>query len=79
MKDKILSFLKQLAIKAKPIFDKVLHFGGHRLHLALASIAGLYWNLSPQNRHRMRLAAFAFAILSVGIVVGRISNVNRNV
>ena len=79
MKDKILSFLKQLAIKAKPIFDKVLHFGGHRLHLALASVAGLYWNLSPQNRHRMRLAAFAFAILSVGIVVGRISNVNRNV
>ena len=79
MKDKILSFLKQLAIKAKPIFDKVSHFGGHRLHLALASVAGLYWNLSPQNRHRMRLAAFAFAILSVGIVVGRISNVNRNV
>ena len=79
MKDKILSFLKQLAIKAKPIFDKVLHFGGQRLHLVLASVAGLYWNLSPQNRHRMRLAAFAFAILSVGIVVGRISNVNRNV
>ncbi len=79
MKDKILSFLKQLAIKVKPIFDKVLHFGGQRLHLVLASVAGLYWNLSPQNRHRMRLAAFAFAILSVGIVVGRISNVNRNV
>ncbi|MFZ3038235.1 MAG: efflux RND transporter periplasmic adaptor subunit [Polynucleobacter sp.] len=79
LKDKILSFLKQLAIKAKPIFDKVLHFGGQRLHLVLASVAGLYWNLSPQNRHRMRLAAFAFAILSVGIVVGRISNVNRNV
>jgi Cu(I)/Ag(I) efflux system membrane fusion protein len=79
LKDKILSFLKQLAIKVKPIFDKVLHFGGQRLHLVLASVAGLYWNLSPQNRHRMRLAAFAFAILSVGIVVGRISNVNRNV
>ncbi len=79
MKDKILSFLKQLAIKAKPIFDKDLHFGGQRLHLARASVAGLYWNLSPQNRHRMRLAAFAFAILSVGIVVGRISNVNRSV
>ena len=79
MKDKILSLLKQLADKAKPIVDKTLHFGGHRLHVALASIAGLYWNLSPQNRHRMRLAAFAFAILSVGIVVGRITNVNRNV
>ena len=79
MKDKILSFLKELAVKAKPITDKALHFGGHKLQLALASVAGLYWNLSPQNRHRVRLAAFAFAILSVGIVVGRITNVNRNV
>ena len=79
MKDKILSFLKQLADKVKPIVSKVLHFGGHRLQVVLASAAGLYWNLSPQNRHRMRLAAFAFAILSMGIVLGRITNVNRNV
>ena len=79
MKDKILSFLKQLADKVKPIVSKVLHFGGHRLQAVLASAAGLYWNLSPQNRHRMRLAAFAFAILSMGIVLGRITNVNRNV
>jgi Cu(I)/Ag(I) efflux system membrane fusion protein len=79
LKDKILSFLKQFVDKAKPIAEKALHFGGHKLQLALASVAGLYWNLSPQNRHRVRLAAFAFAILSVGIVVGRITNVNRNV
>ena len=79
MKDKILSFLKQFADKARPILDKVLHLGGHRLQVALASVAGLYWNLSPQNRHRMRLAAFAFAILSMGIVLGRMTNVNRNV
>ncbi len=79
MKDKILSFLKQFGDKAKPIADKAMHFGGHRLHVALASVAGLYWNLSPQNRHRVRLAAFAFAILSMGIVLGRITNVNRNV
>jgi Cu(I)/Ag(I) efflux system membrane fusion protein len=79
LKDKILSFLKQLADKVKPIVSKVLHFGGHRLQVVLASAAGLYWNLSPQNRHRMRLAAFAFAILSMGIVLGRITNVNRNV
>ena len=79
MKDKILSFLKQLADKVKPIVSKVLHFGGHRLQAVLASAAGLYWNLSPQNRHRMRLAAFAFAILSMGIVLGRITTVNRNV
>jgi Cu(I)/Ag(I) efflux system membrane fusion protein len=79
LKDKILSFLKQLADKVKPIVSKVLHFGGHRLQAVLASAAGLYWNLSPQNRHRMRLAAFAFAILSMGIVLGRITTVNRNV
>lgn len=79
MKDQILSFLKQLADKVKPIVDKGVHFGGHRLQVILASIAGLYWNLNPQNRHRLRLAAFAFAILSMGIVLGRITNVNRNV
>lgn len=79
LKDQILSFLKQLVDKAKPLTDKVLHFGGHRLQLAFASVAGLYWNLSPQNRHRVRLAAVAFAILSMGIVLGRITNVNRNV
>jgi Cu(I)/Ag(I) efflux system membrane fusion protein len=77
LKDQILSFLKQLADKARPITDKVMHFGGHRLQVALAGIGGLYWNLSPQNRHRVRLAAFAFAILSMGIVLGRITIVNR--
>ncbi len=77
MKDQILSFLKQLADKARPIADRVMHFGGHRLQVALASIAGLYWNLSPQNRHRVRLAAYAFTILSMGIVLGRITIVNR--
>ena len=79
MKDQILSFLKQLADKVRPIAGKVLHFGGHRLQVALANIAGLYWNLSPHNRHRVRLAAFAFAILSMGIVLGRITIVNRSV
>ena len=79
MKDQILSFLKQLADKAKPVTDKALRFGGQRLLLAFASVAGLYWNLSPQNRSRVRLAAVAFTILSIGIVLGRITNVNRNV
>jgi Cu(I)/Ag(I) efflux system membrane fusion protein len=45
--------------------------------VALAGVGGLYWNLSPQNRNRVRLAAFAFAILSMGIVLGRITIVNR--
>ena len=79
MKDKILSLFKQFAEKAKPIANKAWHFGGHRLQVAFAAVAGLYWNLSPQNRYRVRLAAFAFAILSMGIVLGRITNVNRNV
>ena len=86
MKDKILSFLKQLADKAKPFIDKArpivdkgLRFGGHRLQVAIASASGLYWNLSPQNRQRVRLAAVAFTILSLGIVLGRITNVNRTV
>jgi Cu(I)/Ag(I) efflux system membrane fusion protein len=79
LKDQILSFLKQLADKAKPVTDKALRFGGQRLLLAFASVAGLYWNLSPQNRSRVRLAAVAFAILSIGIVLGRITNVNRTV
>ena len=86
MKDQILSFLKQLADKArpfidkaKPIVDKGLRFGGHHLKVAFASISDLYWNLSPQNRQRVRLVAVAFAILSIGIVLGRITNVNRTV
>lgn len=86
MKDQILSFLKQLADKARPFIDKAkpivnkgLRFGGHHLKVAFASISGLYWNLSPQNRQRVRLVAVAFAILSIGIVLGRITNVNRSV
>ena len=79
MKDKILSFLKQLSAKAKPILHKGAHQGTHHAKVAAAGLAGLYWNLSPQNRSRVRLAAFAFAILSLGIVVGRITNVNRTV
>ena len=79
MKDKFLSFLKQWFEKAKPIVHKGATHGASHAKLAAAGLAGLYWNLSPQNRHRVRLAAFAFAILSVGIMVGRLTNVNRAV
>ena len=79
MKDKILSFLNQLAEKVKPILHKGAHHGTHHAKVAAVGLAGLYWNLSPQNRYRVRLAAFAFAILSLGIVVGRVTNVNRAV
>jgi Cu(I)/Ag(I) efflux system membrane fusion protein len=77
LKDKILSFLKHIAEKVKPILHKGAHHGTHHAKVAAAGLAGLYWNLSPQNRYRVRLAAFAFAILSLGIVVGRVTNVNR--
>lgn len=79
MKDKILSFLKHLTEKVKPILHKGADHGTHHAKVAAAGLAGLYWNLSPQNRYRVRLAAFAFAILSLGIVVGRVTNVNRAV
>ncbi len=79
MKDKFLSFLKQWFEKAKPIVHKGATHGASHAKVAAAGLAGLYWNLSPQNRHRVRLAAFAFAILSLGIVLGRVTNVNRSV
>ena len=79
MKDKFLSFLKQWFEKAKPIVHKGATHGASHAKVAAAGLAGLYWNLSPQNRHRVRLAAFAFAILSLGIMVGRLTNVNRAV
>ncbi len=53
------------------------HQSAHHAKGAAIGLAGLYWNLSPTNRYRVRLAAFAFAILSIGIVVGRVTNVNR--
>jgi Cu(I)/Ag(I) efflux system membrane fusion protein len=79
LKDKILSFLKQLFEKAKPHLQKGADHGAHHAKVAAAGLVGLYWNLTPQNRHRVRLAAFAFAILSLGIMVGRLTNVNRAV
>lgn len=79
MINKILSQLKSLYGKVKPHFHKVLNHGSHHTQLALAGLAGLYWNLSPQKRYRVRLAAFAFSILALGIVVGRLTDVHRTV
>lgn len=79
MINKFLSYLKSLYEKLKPHFHKGVHHGSHRVQLAFAGLAGLYWNLSPTNRSRVRLVAFTFGILVVGIMVGRITNVNRTV
>ena len=79
MIDKMIAFLKRFFEKAKPILHKGANHGAHHAKVAAAGLVGLYWNLSPTNRYRVRLAAFAFAILSLGIVVGRVTNVNRAV
>ena len=79
MIDKLIAFLKRLSEKAKPLLQKGAHHGAHHAKAAGAGLIGLYWNLSAINRYRVRLAAFAFAILALGIVVGRITNVDRSV
>ncbi len=79
MIDKLIAFLKRLSEKTKPIVHKGAQHGAHHAKVAAAGLVGLYWNLSATNRYRVRLAAFAFAILSLGIVVGRITNVDRAV
>ena len=79
MFDKLITFLKGLFEKTKPFLHKGAGHGTHHAKAAAAGLGGLYWNLSPANRYRVRLAAFAFAILSLGIVLGRVTNVNRAV
>ena len=79
MVDKFIAFLKRLSEKTKPLLHKGADHGAHHAKAAATGLAGLYWNLSATNRYRVRLAAFAFAILSIGIMLGRITNVNRAV
>lgn len=79
MVDKLIAFLKRLSEKTKPLLHKGADHGTHHAKAAVAGLGGLYWDLSPTNRYRVRLAAFAFAILSLGIVLGRVTNVNRAV
>ena len=79
MIDKFIAFLKRLFEKTKPLLHKGVHHGTHHAKIAAAGLIGLYWNLSAINRYRVRLAAFAFAILSLGIVVGRVTNIDRTV
>ena len=43
----------------------------------LQRIADAYWQLSPENRYRIRLASFAFGILVLGFVAGRLTTVHR--
>ena len=77
MKDQLLSYLKQASDRLHSILDRVFSFSSNKVTLFFTGLSGLYWNLSPENRARVRLAAFAFAILSLGFVVGRMTIVNR--
>jgi len=43
----------------------------------LQRIADAYWQLSPEKRYRIRLASFAFGILVLGFVAGRLTTVHR--
>lgn len=77
MKDQLLSYLKRASDRLHSILDRVFSFSSNKVTLFFTGLSGLYWNLSPENRARVRLAAFAFAILSLGFVVGRMTIVNR--
>ncbi|BEI40804.1 hypothetical protein PHIN9_07350 [Polynucleobacter sp. HIN9] len=43
----------------------------------LQIISDAYWQLSPNQRYRIRLASFAFAILVIGFIGGRLTTVHR--
>lgn len=75
MKDQFRSGTKKVAEQLSQLQQKL---GGQFAHLR-GNLADLYWNRSPEQRQRIRLAAFAFAILSLGIVLGRLTDINRAV
>ncbi len=66
--EKILALIKQLSVIVMS-----------RLQVFKEQVFAMYWDLTPDNRQRVRLVAFAFAILALGFLVGRITNVNRTV
>ena len=51
-------------------FGKLQQGLGGQIARLQENLAALYWNRSPEQRQRIRQAAFAFAILSLGIVLG---------
>ena len=66
MKDQFRSGTKKTAEQLSQIQQKL---GGQFARLR-ENLAALYWNRSPEQRQRIRMAAVAFAILSLGIVLG---------
>jgi Cu(I)/Ag(I) efflux system membrane fusion protein len=75
LKDQFHSGTKKAAEQMSRLQQKL---GEQSAHLR-ENLAALYWNRSPEQRQRIRLAAVAFAILSLGIVLGRLTDINRAV
>jgi membrane fusion protein, copper/silver efflux system len=75
LKDQFRTGTKKAAEQMSRLQQKL---GGQFAHLR-ENLAALYWNRTPEQRQRIRMAAFAFAILSLGIVLGRMTDINRNV
>lgn len=48
-----------------------------QLNVRLHSVVDAYWRLSPEKRYRLRLAAFAFGVLVIGFIAGRLTTVHR--
>lgn len=47
------------------------------LQRRLKVISDAYWQLAPEKRYRIRLASFAFGILVLGFLAGRLTTVHR--
>ena len=75
MKDKIVTFLKDIFAKLKQLWGYLLH----RLNRREAEIRKSYWNLAPEDRARLRLFLICTSVLMLGIVIGLAFNVNRPV
>jgi membrane fusion protein, copper/silver efflux system len=75
LKDQFRSGTKKAAELLGQLQQKL---GGQFVRLR-ENLAALYWNRSPEQRQRIRMAAVAFAILSLGIVLGRLTDINRAV
>lgn len=60
-----------------PKLIQLLEDFNHSLRQKLKTISDAYWQLSPDKRYRIRLASFAFGILVLGFVAGRLTTVHR--
>ena len=75
MLKKLTVYLEKILALIKPLSASVMS----RLRVFKDQVFAMYWDLTPDNRQRVRLAAFAFAILMLGFLVGRITNITRTV